>query len=234
MSSCLATKSAGRTLAQLAIVMFLMCFLATARTGAESEKSLKNPTKNPVKVGLEKNLVKVNSPAAIASTPQKIVLSPSRFHGRASSGYASAKACPEVIDQLFCYCGCDLSEGHHTLLDCFTSEHGAYCDDCQEETILAHKLHKDGVSMKEIQEAIDKKFSHHYPFNKHSSGYQKYLNSRLYLKDLKASSPSKASAQTAGSKAPNTVPATAHVAVPSVAHTAANAKLKPGKSTEKK
>jgi hypothetical protein len=108
------------------------------------------------------------------------VLEPSQFYGRAAIGYASAKACPEVVANLFCYCGCDVTDKHSSLLDCFTSYHGVDCHICQEEAEMALKMHRDGATMAQIQEAIDQKYSHEYPFSKDTDTYTNYKANRLW------------------------------------------------------
>jgi hypothetical protein len=40
-------------------------------------------------------------------------------------GYRIAREIPEVLAQQPCYCNCDQSFGHGSLLDCFASDHGA-------------------------------------------------------------------------------------------------------------
>jgi hypothetical protein len=101
-------------------------------------------------------------PAAAYDGPA--VLDPSRFFGGAAMGYASAKAAPQVMSQLFCYCGCDATDKHQHLIDCFTSPHGVDCHICQEEAVAALKLNRDHTPIAEIQRQIDEEFSHHYPF----------------------------------------------------------------------
>lgn len=108
------------------------------------------------------------------------VLDPSRFFGAASMGYASAKACPEVVSKLFCYCGCDISDNHNHLIDCFTSPHGVDCHICQEEAIQALKMHRDGASVADIQKAIDQQYAAKYPWKDDSPAYTKYKSSRLW------------------------------------------------------
>src|SRR5437016_679078 len=61
------------------------------------------------------------------------VLEPGKFFGEAAMGYASAQAAPQVMSKLFCYCGCDTTDGHSALIDCYTSMHGQDCHICQEE-----------------------------------------------------------------------------------------------------
>lgn len=112
----------------------------------------------------------------------KPVLNPSGYFGAAAMGYASAKAAPEVMSHLFCYCGCDMSDSHSWLIDCFTSDHGRDCHICQEEAVLALRLHRDGASITEIQQRIDQDFSKHYPFEEPTATYKKYKENRLWTK----------------------------------------------------
>lgn len=105
---------------------------------------------------------------------RKEVLDTTNMAGMAMIGYASAKACPEVVEKLFCYCGCDETDKHSSLLDCFTSTHGLDCHICQEEAVLALKLHKDGVSIPDIQKAIDDKYRQDYPFAEETATYKRY------------------------------------------------------------
>ncbi len=152
---------------------------------------------------------------------RKEVLEPGQFFGLASFGYASAKACPEVMEKLFCYCGCDLTDSHNSLLDCFTSTHGVDCHICQEEAVLANKLHKDGVPTSEIQKTIDDKYSSQYPFEQPTPTYQKYKASRAGGKAADNSATAKPNTVVAGPDAPDETPATKPP------------KLKPGKSMPK-
>jgi hypothetical protein len=91
--------------------------------------------------------------------PGKKVLSPSKFFGESVVGYAAAEKCPEIIAKLFCYCGCDYSEQHTSLLDCFTCDHGADCPICRDEALMALQMKSEGKSLHEIQMAVDRKFS---------------------------------------------------------------------------
>ena len=52
-------------------------------------------------------------------------LDPARFVGKAARAHQVAREMPDVLDQLYCYCGCDKTNGHKTLLSCFTDGHAA-------------------------------------------------------------------------------------------------------------
>jgi hypothetical protein len=52
-------------------------------------------------------------------------LSPALFVGQTARAYQVAWEIPEILDQLYCYCGCDKHLDHVSLLSCFTDDHGA-------------------------------------------------------------------------------------------------------------
>jgi hypothetical protein len=110
--------------------------------------------------------------------PKPAVLSPDNFVGKASLGYAAAKEIPEVCSKLFCYCGCDMTDSHSSLLDCFTCEHGVDCTICQDEAIIALDLKKKGLTLAAIQKEIDDAFQNQYPWQeKPSPALEKYRGS---------------------------------------------------------
>lgn len=79
---------------------------------------------------------------------------------RARHAYLAAAQHRDVLDQVWCYCGCDGPTLYHkSLLSCFTSYHGANCDICQDEAIMATRLKAEGKSMEAVQDAIDHRYS---------------------------------------------------------------------------
>jgi hypothetical protein len=52
-------------------------------------------------------------------------LDPARFVGKPATAHQVARDAPDVLDQLYCYCECDKSAGHASLLSCFTDGHAA-------------------------------------------------------------------------------------------------------------
>jgi hypothetical protein len=72
--------------------------------------------------------------------------------------YAAARAAPGVLDGVYCHCDCSKHAGHRSLLTCFESDHGAYCDICMGEAVLAAQLAARGTSLQEIRAAIDARF----------------------------------------------------------------------------
>lgn len=73
----------------------------------------------------------------------------------AKPAYAVARAIPAVLDGLHCYCNCDMSIGHRSLLSCFEDLHGAGCDICQREARAAAEGFAGGRSLEDIRAGID-------------------------------------------------------------------------------
>ncbi|QPJ66287.1 MAG: hypothetical protein G3M78_13140 [Candidatus Nitrohelix vancouverensis] len=86
------------------------------------------------------------------------VLSPALFTGKVARAYQIANEIPKIIDSQFCYCYCKKNDGHKTLLTCFTNRHGSKCDICINEVLYAYELYKQGKTLDEIVELVDKKF----------------------------------------------------------------------------
>ncbi len=62
---------------------------------------------------------------AVARRETRPTLDPSRFVGKAAAAHQVARDTPDVLDQLYCYCECDKSIGHKSLLSCYTDGHAA-------------------------------------------------------------------------------------------------------------
>ena len=76
----------------------------------------------------------------------------------ALDAYEAARRVPQVLDGVYCHCNCSKSFGHRSLLTCFESDHGAHCDICIGEALLAAQLAAQGTSLDEIRRAIDARF----------------------------------------------------------------------------
>jgi hypothetical protein len=75
-----------------------------------------------------------------------------------TEAYAAARAAAATLDGVYCHCDCSKHSGHRSLLTCFESEHGAYCDICMGEAVLTARLAARGTSLQEIRAAIDARF----------------------------------------------------------------------------
>ncbi len=63
--------------------------------------------------------------AARARRETKPTIDPALLVGKAATAYRVAREIPDVLDQMYCYCGCDKSVGHVSLLSCYTDSHAA-------------------------------------------------------------------------------------------------------------
>jgi hypothetical protein len=92
-------------------------------------------------------------------TPVKVL--PVSFVPRtpgAAEAYAAARDAAATLDGVYCHCDCSKHAGHRSLLTCFESEHGAYCDICMGEAMVAHGMAQQGRPLEEIRTAIDRQF----------------------------------------------------------------------------
>ena len=76
----------------------------------------------------------------------------------AADAYAAARGAPHMLDGVHCYCECAKHSGHRSLLTCFESDHGAFCDICMGEAMLASGMAARGQSLMDIRAAIDRQF----------------------------------------------------------------------------
>lgn len=56
---------------------------------------------------------------------KRATLSPALFTGKVRQAYTVARAIPEVLDRLYCYCRCRENFGHKNLLSCFVDTHAS-------------------------------------------------------------------------------------------------------------
>ena len=75
-----------------------------------------------------------------------------------TEAYAAARRSAATLDGVYCHCDCSKHAGHRSLLSCFESTHGAYCDICMGEAMLASEMAGQGQSLRQIRAAIDHQF----------------------------------------------------------------------------
>lgn len=90
----------------------------------------------------------------------RITLDPKNFQGNVREAYAVAERDPALLAQLHCYCGCDKTDGHKNLLDCFRDSHGSTCAICVGEAIDASAMSARGVSVEQIRDALRARYAH--------------------------------------------------------------------------
>jgi Protein of unknown function with PCYCGC motif len=89
--------------------------------------------------------------------PLPATLSPSLFTDPiAQNAYSIAARIKKVLYQQPCYCHCDKSQGHGSLLDCYVSKHAAACGICEREDFYAYEQAHHGKTGAEIREGIER------------------------------------------------------------------------------
>jgi len=72
------------------------------------------------------------------------------------NAYAVAAKIKKTLYQQPCYCHCDRSKGHTSLLDCFASQHGSGCGTCLYEDLYSYEQTRKGKTAAQIREGIIK------------------------------------------------------------------------------
>ena len=84
-------------------------------------------------------------------------LSPSQFANVVvQNAYILAARVRKVLYQQPCYCHCDRSQGHTSLLDCFASKHGAGCGVCMREAIYSYEQSNKSKTAAQIRAGIER------------------------------------------------------------------------------
>ena len=72
------------------------------------------------------------------------------------NAYAVAAKIKKTLYQQPCYCHCDRSQGHKSLLDCFASKHGSECGTCIYEDFYTFEQSRKGKTAAQIRAGIIK------------------------------------------------------------------------------
>jgi hypothetical protein len=72
------------------------------------------------------------------------------------NAYAAAARVKKALYQQPCYCHCDRSQGHGSLLDCFASKHGSGCGTCIQEALYTYEQSRRGRTPAQIREGIER------------------------------------------------------------------------------
>ena len=89
-----------------------------------------------------------------AAQHMRVTLDPEQFVGEVKQAYQIAERNPVLFTQLHCWCGCDVTDGHKNLLDCYRDNHGSHCAICTGEAIEAEKLAAQGMPVDKIRDAL--------------------------------------------------------------------------------
>jgi hypothetical protein len=72
------------------------------------------------------------------------------------NAYAAAARVKKNLYQQPCYCYCDRSQGHGSLLDCFASKHGSGCGTCIQEALYTYEQSRKGKTAAQIRAGIER------------------------------------------------------------------------------
>lgn len=70
------------------------------------------------------------------------------------NAYALAARIEKVLYQQPCYCHCDRSHGHTSLLDCYVGSHASVCGTCIKELFYSYEQTRRGKTPAQIREGI--------------------------------------------------------------------------------
>jgi hypothetical protein len=88
--------------------------------------------------------------------PMPTTLDPSQFSDiLVQNAYTLASRTKRVLYQQPCYCHCDRSQGHGSLLDCYTGKHAAECGVCIREALYSYEQSHKGKTAAQIREGIE-------------------------------------------------------------------------------
>ncbi len=137
-------------------------------TGAKAKKAAKHtPSKKQAAPGGNKKPVNPRYARLVSAD---------KFQGEVRKAYEAAHKIPEILDQMFCYCGCDITDGHCTLLDCYLSNHSVDCTECKGEAMMCLKMTSAGASVDAIRQKLHENWKKHYIFKSPTPAYKRYLD----------------------------------------------------------
>lgn len=96
---------------------------------------------------------------AVPRAQRPPTLDPALFTGEVAEAYRVARDRPELLEQMPCYCGCYVTQGHQNLLDCFRDRHPESCPTCVAIALRAAKLGKVGYAPADIKRMIDREYA---------------------------------------------------------------------------
>lgn len=141
-------------------------------TGAKPSTKKTTPTKRKKAV---KSVAGTGNRTPINPRYARLV-SADKFQGEVRKAYEVAHKIPEILDQLFCYCGCDITDAHCTLLDCYLSNHSVDCNECKGEAMMSSKMHSEGATIDAIRQKLHENWKKHYIFKSPTPAYKRYLD----------------------------------------------------------
>jgi Protein of unknown function with PCYCGC motif len=95
-----------------------------------------------------------------AAAHLRVTLDPQGFQGNVRETYEIAARDPALLSQLHCYCGCDKTLGHRSLLDCYRDDHASRCGICMGEARDAEPMAQRGMPIEQIRDTLRARYSH--------------------------------------------------------------------------
>jgi hypothetical protein len=145
----LPTLGIGCALILLAAVLLVLPQFAATQTAQSSQSSQSSPPPSAEPV-----------PAYHAQPPTgdlPATLEPAIYSDKLIfNAYTVAGRVKKVLYQEPCYCHCDRSNGHTSLLDCFAGTHGAGCETCIKEAFYSYEQTRRGRTPAQIRDGIIK------------------------------------------------------------------------------
>jgi Protein of unknown function with PCYCGC motif len=91
----------------------------------------------------------------LPSSPLPATLDPQLFVSTiVQNAYTLAAGIRKLLYQQPCYCHCDQSQGHGSLLDCFAGKHGSNCNVCMAEDFYTYEQSRKGKTAAQIRAGI--------------------------------------------------------------------------------
>ena len=72
------------------------------------------------------------------------------------NAYNLAARVKRILYQQPCYCHCDRSQGHGSLLDCFAGKHASVCEICIREGLYSYEQSHKGKTAAQIRAGIER------------------------------------------------------------------------------
>ena len=151
---------AAAALSALAIVLLLMLWAVPAPRAPASTASAHSPTSGAA--GWSVGMLRANGLRIVPSgrADASRVLNPGRFpQPEVKHAYWIATQIPALLNQLYCWCGCENRGEHRSNLQCFEDEMGVTCTVCRGTAEIAYALSEKGVTdAGTVQAAVDQKW----------------------------------------------------------------------------
>ena len=118
------------------------------------ERALPQPSGRAAQNGNDEAIPAYHS--EVPKGPLPATLGPSLFaEPVVQNAYRAAARTKKILYQQPCYCHCDRSQGHGSLLDCFVSKHAAECGTCISEAFYSYEQSRKGKTAAQIREGIE-------------------------------------------------------------------------------